>query len=117
MDGEKGKGTEQTEPSHKPKNGSVFPKERRSVKSMMGEKMKQVVVDLVESTANKASKKVAPASEATLKRKAKDSVCTWRQNRPRGKSAKQLDGTFCSVIVMTDYTDACCYPTIAFHTA
>ncbi|RZC07048.1 Abscisic acid receptor PYL4 [Glycine soja] len=64
MEGEKkGKGAEETEPCHKPKNGSIFPKERTSVKRMMYEKGKQVVVDCVKSTAKKAS--VSPAPEAS----------------------------------------------------
>jgi len=65
MESEKGKGAEETGPWHKPKEGSIFPKERTSVKKMMGKKMKEVVVDFVESTVNKASKKVSPAHEAS----------------------------------------------------
>ncbi|KAG5036206.1 hypothetical protein AAZX31_04G225200 [Glycine max] len=64
MDAEKkGKDAEETEPWHKPKNGSVFPKERVSVKQMVYKKVKQVVVDFVESTAKKGS--VSPAPEAS----------------------------------------------------
>ncbi|ESW09482.1 hypothetical protein PHAVU_009G131100 [Phaseolus vulgaris] len=64
MEGEKG--TEETGHWHKPKEGSIFPKERSSVKQMMGKKMKEVVVDFVESTVKKASKKkVWPAHEAS----------------------------------------------------
>ncbi|BAT78712.1 uncharacterized protein HKW66_Vig0103590 [Vigna angularis] len=66
MEGEKRKGTEGTEgrrPWHKPKEGSIFPKKRSSVKEMMGKKMKEVVVDIVKSTLNDASKKVSPAHE------------------------------------------------------
>ncbi|QCE15708.1 hypothetical protein DEO72_LG11g2720 [Vigna unguiculata] len=65
MEGENGKGTEGTEPWHKPKEGSIFPKKRSSVKEMMVQKMKEVVVDIVESTLNKASTKVSPAREAS----------------------------------------------------
>ncbi|KAK7353247.1 hypothetical protein VNO80_18688 [Phaseolus coccineus] len=63
MEGERG--TEETGPWHKPKEGSIFPKERSSVKQMIGIKVKEVVVDLVESTVKKASKKVWPAHEAS----------------------------------------------------
>ncbi|KAJ1387355.1 hypothetical protein SESBI_40015 [Sesbania bispinosa] len=67
MEGEmKGKGSEkmvseetQTEAWHKPKNGSVFPAKRRSVKQMMWDRM-------VESTANKTVQRTTSKSNNSV---------------------------------------------------
>ncbi|RDX77908.1 hypothetical protein CR513_41888, partial [Mucuna pruriens] len=59
MEGERkgnGTGSEETEPWHKPKNGSVFPAKRRSVKRMMYEQVTKAMN-------KKSSKTVSPAPE------------------------------------------------------